>query len=111
MKKRTAAWWFSAMVGLLPAAVARADDQAQENQMLDQSAGARSGADRLGGATMTSPPHAWTATGQNAQPLSSDDLKKEHPRNRSVVGPPVPKHAKEIPQPPPPPAPEPAPTE
>jgi hypothetical protein len=111
MKKRTTAWWLSAVVGLLPAAVARADDQPQENHILNQSAAARSGADRLGGATMTSPPHAWTATGQKSQPLTSDDLTKEHPRNRAVVGPPVPRQAKAIPQPPPPPEPKPEPSE
>lgn len=98
------------MLGLLPAAAARAQSQSQESSILDHSsaAAARSGADRLGGATMTAPPHAWTGVGQKVDSITADDLKKEHPRNRAVVGPPVPRQAKVIPQPPPPP-PEPQP--
>jgi hypothetical protein len=42
---------------------------------------------------MTSPPHAWTATGQSPEALSTDDTRKEHPRNPAVVGPPVPRQA------------------
>jgi hypothetical protein len=86
MKMVTTALWLTLAVSVGPA-VAFADD----DSILNSSAGARSGADRLGGATMTSPPHAWTATGQSPQALSTDDTRKEHPRNPAVVGPPVPR--------------------
>jgi hypothetical protein len=88
MKLITTALWFSLAVSVGPA-VAFADD----DSILNSSAGARSGADRLGGATMTSPPHAWTATGQSPEALSTDDTRKEQPRNPAVVGPPVPRRA------------------
>jgi hypothetical protein len=91
MKSVTAALWLGVLVAAAPVA-AFADDNNQEPQILNSSAGAVSGADRLGGATMTSPPHAWTATGQSSESLSTDDTRKEHPRNPAVVGPPVPRH-------------------
>jgi hypothetical protein len=104
MKKLTATLCLGAMVGL-GSLTARADEAPYK---LNSSAAAQSGANRLGAATTSSPPHAWTATGQKPDAISSDDTKKEHPRNRAVVGPPVPAKAKTIPQPPPPPvAPEP----
>ncbi len=81
--------WFSVIVVAAPAA-AFADDQPE---ILNSSAGAVSGADRLGGPTITAPPHAWTPTGQSAQQLSITDIQKEHPRNRHIVGPPVPRNA------------------
>jgi hypothetical protein len=90
MKNVTAALWLGVMVAAAPAA-AFADDN--QPQILNSSAGAVSGANRMGGATMTSPPHAWTATGQSPEALSTDDTRKEHPRNPAVVGPPVPRHA------------------
>ena len=96
MKKLTAALWLGVMAVAVPVAAFADDDS-----ILNSSAGARSGADRLGGATMTSPPHAWTATGQSPQALSTDDTRKEAPRNPSVVGPPVPRHATQPPAPPP----------
>jgi hypothetical protein len=99
MKKRTAALWLSAAVAMVPVA-ARAQQAPYE---LNTSAAAQSGADRMGGATITSPPHTWTATGQSPDGFSSSDLRKEFPRNRHVVGPPVPRQVKAIPQPPPPP--------
>jgi hypothetical protein len=76
------------------AAAAPAAAFAEDNQpeILNSSAGAVSGADRLGGATITAPPHAWTPTGQSAQQLSITDIQKEHPRNRHIVGPPVPRN-------------------
>ena len=77
------------MVAAAPAA-AFADDNQPE--ILNSSAGAVSGADRLGGATITAPPHAWTPTGQSAQQLSITDIQKEHPRNRHIVGPAVPRN-------------------
>jgi len=89
MKNVTAALWLGVMVAAAPAA-AFADDN--QPQILNSSAGAVSGANRLGGATITSPPHAWTATGQSPEALSTDDTRKEHPRNPAVVGPPVPRH-------------------
>ncbi len=104
MKKLTAALWFSAITGLASAA-ARADEAPY---ILNSSAGAQSGADRLGSANISSPPHAWTAVGQKPEAISREDVQKEHPRNRAVVGPPVPRDAKVITQPPPPP-PEPKP--
>ena len=88
MKNVTAALWFSVIVVAAPA-VAFADDQPE---ILNNSAGAVSGANRLGGPTITSPPHAWTPTGQSAQQLSITDIQKEHPRNRHIVGPPVPRN-------------------
>lgn len=88
MRNVTAALWFSVIVVAAPVA-AFADDQPE---ILNSSAGAVSGADRLGGATITSPPHAWTPTGQSAQQLSITDIQKEHPRNRHIVGPPVPRN-------------------
>jgi hypothetical protein len=94
MKIVTAALWFSVTAAVVPAA-AFADDS--QPQILNSSAGAVSGADRLGGATMTSPPHAWTATGQSPEAISTDDTKKESPRNPSVVGPPVPRHVTTLP--------------
>ena len=89
MKNVTAALWLGVMVAAAPVA-AFADDNQPE--ILNSSAGAVSGADRLGGATITAPPHAWTPTGQSAQQLSITDIQKEHPRNRHVVGPPVPRN-------------------
>ena len=89
MKNVTAALWLGVMVAAAPAA-AFADDNQPE--ILNSSAGAVSGADRLGGATITAPPHAWTPTGQSAQQLSITDIQKEHPRNRHIVGPPVPRN-------------------
>ena len=86
---------------MLPAAA-----HADEPQILDSSAGARSGADRIGGVMMTAPAHASTACGQSPSSLSTDDTKKEHPRNRAVVGPPVPRKAQSLPEPPPPPEPQ-----
>ena len=79
---------FGVLVAAAPVAVF-ADDQPE---ILNSSAGAVSGADRLGGATITAPPHAWTPTGQSAQQLSITDIKKEQPRNRHIVGPPVPRN-------------------
>jgi hypothetical protein len=79
---------FGVLVAAAPVA-AFADDQPE---ILNSSAGAVSGADRLGGATITAPPHAWTPTGQSAQQLSITDIKKEQPRNRHIVGPPVPRN-------------------
>jgi hypothetical protein len=56
--------------------------------VLKSSTAARSGAERAGGAEMTSPPHASTATGQQSTQLSTDDTRRtKHPRNRAVVGP------------------------
>src|SRR5580698_8888252 len=88
MKNVTAALWFSVFVVAAPVA-AFADDQPE---ILNNSAGAVSGADRLGGPTITAPPHAWTPTGQDAQQLSITDIKKERPRNQHIVGPPVPRN-------------------
>jgi hypothetical protein len=88
MKNVTAALCFGMLVVAAPAA-AFAEDQPE---ILNSSAGAVSGADRLGGATITAPPHAWTPTGQSAQQLSITDIQKEHPRNRHIVGPPVPRN-------------------
>jgi hypothetical protein len=95
MKKLTAALWFSAIAGLASAA-ARGDEAPY---ILNSSAGAQSGANRLGSTNINLPPHAWTAVGQKPDALSTDDVKKEHPRNRAVVGPPVPRDAKVINQP------------
>jgi len=104
MKKLTAALWFSALAGLASSA-ARADEAPY---ILNSSAAAQSGADRLGSANIASPPHAWTAVGQKPDALSREDVQKEHPRNRAVVGPPVPRNAKVITAPPaPPPEPQP----
>jgi hypothetical protein len=100
MKNVTAALWLGVIVAAAPAA-AFADDNGQQPQILNSSAGAVSGANRLGGATITSPPHAWTATGQSPEALSTDDTRKEHPRNPAVVGPPVPRHTTLPPAPPP----------
>ena len=80
--------WMGALAIAVPA-VASADQDQPE--VLDTSAGARSGADRMGGITMTAPPHASTAVGQSPQALSSDDTRREHPRNPAVVGPAVPR--------------------
>ena len=88
MRNVTAALWFSVIVVAAPAA-AFADDQPE---ILNSSAGAVSGANRLGGPTITAPPHAWTPTGQSGQQLSITDIQKEHPRNRHLVGPPVPRN-------------------
>jgi hypothetical protein len=88
MRNVTAGLWFSVIVVAVPAA-AFADDQPE---ILNSSAGAVSGANRLGGPTITSPPHAWTPTGQSAQQISITDIQKEHPRNRHIVGPPVPRN-------------------
>ena len=104
MKIVTAALWLGGIVAAIPA-VAFADDNQPE--ILNSSAGAVSGANRLGGPTITSPPHAWTPTGQDAQQLSITDIQKDHPRNRHVVGPAVPRHAPLPPAPPPKPAPDP----
>ena len=98
MKNVTAALWLGVIVAAAPAA-AFADDN--QPQILNSSAGAVSGADRLGGPTITAPPHAWTPTGQNSQQLSTTDVQKEHPRNPSIVGPPVPRHTTLPPAPPP----------
>ena len=100
MKNVTAALWLGVIVAAAPAA-AFADENGQQPQILNSSAGAVSGANRLGGATITSPPHAWTATGQSPEALSTDDTRKEHPRNPAVVGPPVPRHTTLPPAPPP----------
>jgi hypothetical protein len=91
MKNVTAAFWLGVMIAAAPA-VAFADDSQPQPQILNSSAGAVSGANRMGGPTMTSPPHAWTATGQSPEALSTDDTRRESPRNPSVVGPPVPRH-------------------
>jgi hypothetical protein len=104
MKIVTAALWLGGIVAAVPAA-AFADDNQPE--ILNSSAGAVSGANRLGGPTITSPPHAWTPTGQDAQQLNITDIQKEHPRNRHVVGPAVPRHTTLPPAPPPKPQPEP----
>src|SRR4051812_18589008 len=98
MKNVTAALWLGMTVALVPVA-AFADDS--QPQILNSSAGAVSGADRLGGPTITAPPHAWTPTGQNSQQLSATDVQKEPPRNPSLVGPPVPRHTTLPPAPPP----------
>ena len=90
MKNVTAAFWLGVMVAAAPAA-AFADDN--QPQILNSSAGAVSGANRMGGPTMTAPPHAWTATGQSPEALSTSDTRKESPRNPAVVGPAVPRHA------------------
>jgi len=90
MKNVTAALWLGVMVAAAPAA-AFADDN--QPQILNSSAGAVSGANRLGGPTITAPPHAWTPTGQDAQQLSITDIQKEHPRNPHLVGPAVPRSA------------------
>ena len=90
MKKVTAALWLGLSVSVVSAA-ALADDN--QPQILNSSAGAVSGANRLGGATNTSPMHAWTTVGQSPEALSTDDTKKEKPRNPSIVGPAVPRHA------------------
>jgi hypothetical protein len=90
MKKVTAALWLGLSVSVVSAA-AFADDN--QPQILNSSAGAVSGANRLGGATNTAPLHAWTTVGQSPEALSTDDTKKETPRNPSIVGPPVPGHA------------------
>ena len=97
MKNVTAALCLGVMVAAVPAA-AFADDNPQ---ILNSSAGAVSGANRLGGPTITSPPHAWTPTGQDAQQLNITDMQKEHPRNPHLVGPPVPRHTTLPPAPPP----------
>jgi hypothetical protein len=82
------------VIAAVPAA-AFADDN--QPQILDSSAGARSGANRLGGPTLTSPPHAWVGVGQSPDAISTDDTRREKPRNPAVVGPPVPGHAKQLP--------------
>ncbi|HVZ88005.1 MAG TPA: hypothetical protein VHG72_13625 [Polyangia bacterium] len=82
--------WMSALAIAVPA-VASADEN--QPQILDTSAGARSGAERVGGVTMTAPAHASTAVGQSPEALSTDDTRREHPRNPAVVGPPVPAKA------------------
>jgi hypothetical protein len=92
MLKMTAALWLGLSVAVIPVAAFADDDS-----ILNSSAGARSGADRLGGATMTSPPHASTATGQKPEQLNADNVRKETPRNPAVVGPPVPRQAKQLP--------------
>jgi hypothetical protein len=94
MRKVTAALLLSGMVAGAPAVV-RADDK--PTQILQSSAGGLSGADRMGGPTMTSPPHAWVGVGQSPDALSTDDTRKEKPRNPAVVGPPVPRQAKVLP--------------
>jgi hypothetical protein len=94
MKHVTAALWLGLVVAAVPAAAFADDD---EPQILDSSAGARSGANRLGGPTMTSPPHAWVGVGQSPEAISTDDTRKEKPRNPAVVGPPVPRQAKQLP--------------
>jgi hypothetical protein len=98
MKNVTAMLLFGGMLAVAPA-VARADDNPP--QILDSSAGARSGADRMGGATMTAPPHAWVGVGQSPNALSTDDTRKTKPRNPAEVGPPVPRQAKVLPAAPP----------
>ena len=89
MKNVTAALCLGVLVGVAPAAVFADDNQPE---ILNSSAGAVSGANRLGGPTITAPPHAWTPTGQDAQQLSITDIRKEHPRNQHIVGPPVPRN-------------------
>jgi hypothetical protein len=84
MKKLTAALCLGAMVGLGPV-VARADDNTPD--VLDTSAAARSGAERMGGVNVTAPPHASKATGQESTSFSTSDTKKETPRNPAVNGP------------------------
>jgi hypothetical protein len=98
MKNVTAALWLGVIVAAAPVA-AFADDTTPE--IMNKSAGAVSGADRLGGPTITSPPHAWTPTGQDSQQLNITDIQKEHPRNRHIVGPAVPRHTTLPPAPPP----------
>jgi len=88
--------WMSALAIAVPA-VASADEN--QPQILDTSAGARSGAERVGGVTMTAPAHASTAVGQSPEALSTDDTRREHPRNPAVVGPPVPAKAGPAPAP------------
>jgi hypothetical protein len=90
MKKVTAALWLGLSVSVVSAA-AFADDN--QPQILNSSAGAVSGADRLGAPTNSAPMHAWTTIGQSPQALSTDDTRKEKPRNPSIVGPAVPRHA------------------
>jgi hypothetical protein len=92
MKNVTAMLMFGGVLAVAPA-VARADDN--QPQILQSSAGARSGADRLGGINMTAPAHASTGTGQSPEALSTDDTRKEQPRNPAVVGPPVPRPPKQ----------------
>ena len=98
MKNVTAALWLGVMVAAAPVAAFADDDSPQ---ILNNSAGAVSGANRLGGPTITSPPHAWTPTGQDPRQLNINDIEKEHPRNPHVVGPPVPRHTTLPPAPPP----------
>ena len=90
MKNVTAALWLGLSVSVVSAAAFADDDQPQ---ILNSSAGAVSGANRLGGATNTSPLHAWTTVGQSPEAISTSDTKKEFPRNPSIVGPAVPRHA------------------
>ena len=90
MKNVTAALWLGLSVSVVSAA-AFADDN--QPQILNSSAGAVSGANRLGGPTNTSPLHAWTTVGQSPEAISTTDTKKEVPRNPAIVGPAVPRHA------------------
>ena len=46
---------------------------------------------------MTAPPHAWVGVGQSPNALSTDDTRKQKPRNPAEVGPPVPRQAKVLP--------------
>ena len=89
MKNVTAALWLGLSVSVVSAA-AFADDN--QPQILNSSAGCF-GRQPTGGATNTSPLHAWTAVGQSPEAISTDDTKKEVPRNPSIVGPPVPRQA------------------
>lgn len=79
---------FSAVL-LSSAGVALADGP--KPAVLASDGAAQNGAQRVGGPEMTAPPHASTATGQQADKLNNDDARRnKHPRNRSVVGPPPP---------------------
>jgi hypothetical protein len=86
MRYRRLILGFSAML-LCSAGVALADGAKTDG--LSSSGAAQNGAQRVGGPEMTAPPHASTATGQQADKLNNDDTRRtKHPRNRSVVGPP-----------------------
>jgi hypothetical protein len=78
-------WGFTSLM-LLSAGIASA--AGDRSDVLSSGGAAQNGAQRVGGAEMTAPPHASTATGQQADKLSTDDTRQsKHPRNRSVVGP------------------------
>jgi hypothetical protein len=86
MRQTSLIWGFSALASL-SAGVASADGD--KSDVLSSGGAAQNGAQRVGGAEMTAPPHASTATGQQPDKLNTDDTRRaKHPRNRSVVGPP-----------------------